>query len=138
MVKSSPIDRLERKLPRGRQLPREFKLLASSDLPLTIGWSSLHEYGLAKSAELELVPFLRIADGSLVALWYITEPPAIVVVGAHGEGPRVVAKDFANFLRSLSACQTGVPDLDEDFAGFSIPGFCARPSRTGRCSDSLP
>jgi len=131
MVTSKEIDRLKRKIPIGRQLPSELKLIASSDLPLTIAWSSLREYGLTKSAELELVPFLQIADGSLVAMWYTTDPPAIVIIDAHGQSPLVVAKDFPNFLRSISASQTGVPDIDEDFAGVSIPGYCGRPLRSG-------
>jgi hypothetical protein len=78
-------------------------------------------YGLKKAAELELVPFIQVADGSLVAAWYATDPPAIVFVGAHGESLRVIAKDFPNFLRSISASQTGVPDIDEDCADMSMP-----------------
>ncbi len=131
MVTSKAIDRRKRKIPSGRQLPGEFKLFASNDLPLTIGWSSLKSYGLRKPAELELVPFIRVADGTLVAIWFGTEPPAIVVLGAHGESPRIVAKDLPDFLRLISASKTGVPDIDEDCADMSIPGYCERPSRSG-------
>lgn len=114
MVTSKAIERLKRKLSIGRNLPVEFDVVASSDLPLTIAWSSLKPYGLKKSAELEMVPFIHVADGSLVAIWFAIDPPAIAVLGAHGEPPRIVAKDFPNFLRSISASQTGVPDIDKD------------------------
>jgi hypothetical protein len=131
MATSKAIERLKRKLSTERNLPVEFDVVASSDLPLTIAWSSLKPYGLNKSAELEMVPFIHVADGSLVAIWFAIDPPAIVVLGAHGERPRIVAKDFPNFLRSISASQTGVPDIDEDCADISIPLYTARPSRAG-------
>lgn len=131
MAISKAIDRLKQRVPPGRQLPGELNLLVSNRLPLNIAWSPLKPYGLKKAAELELVPFVQVADGSLVALWYATAPPAIVLVGAHGESPRVIAKDFPNFLRSISTSQTGVPDIDEDCAGMSIPGYTARQSRSG-------
>ena len=131
MATSKAIDRLKRKLSIGRNPPIEFALVTSNDLPLTIAWSSLKPYGLNKSAELEMVPFIRVADGSLVAIWFAIDPPAIVVLDAHGEPPRIVAKDFPNFLRSISASKTGVPDIDEDCVDISIPRYTARPSRAG-------
>lgn len=131
MATSKAIDRLKLKLPPGRQLPSELNFIVSNRLPLSIAWSSLKPYGLKKAAELELIPVIHVADGSLVALWYATDPPAIVFVGAHGESPRVIAKDFSNFLQSISTSKTGVPAIDEDCADTSVPGFTVSPSRSG-------
>ncbi len=109
MAMSKAIDRLKLKVPPGKELPGEFSLITSNRLPLTIAWSSLKSYGLKKSAELELLPFIQLADGSLVAVWYTAAPPAIVFVDAHGESrvssPKTSPISCVQFQRRRLALQ---------------------------------
>lgn len=125
------INRIRRKLPAAAHLPNEFEILATTKLPLKIAWTSLGAYGLSKTAEKELIPFLQLADGGLVAFWYTVTPPAIVSIDAHGDPARIIAKDLSNFLRSISHSRTGIADLDEDCADISIRGYKTKPSRSG-------
>lgn len=122
---------IERRIPKGKRLPAGFTALLSASLPIRVGWSSLKSHGLLKSAEQEMVPFIHIADGSLVALWFAVSPPAVAHIDVHGESPRVIAKDFPNFLRAISASKTGVADIDDDCAEINIRRFAGKPVRAG-------
>lgn len=130
-VSARQLNQLKSKIPRGKKLPTGFQPFLSSKLPLRIAWNSLQPYGFDDSAEQEMVPFLHIADGSLVAMWFGSDPPAVVLIDSHGERPRIVAKDFPNFLRALSASKTGVSDIDEDCVGITIPRYATKASKSG-------
>ena len=134
MVSQKQIDLIERKVPEGCKLPTGFKAFLAADIPVRVAWNGLEPYGFCKSAEQEMVPFIAIADGSIVALWYSVKPPAVVLIDGHGEPPQVLATDFPNFLRSISASKTGVSDIDLDCAEISIPRYNAKPSRAGRAA----
>ncbi len=54
----------------------------------------------------EAVPFLRLPDGAVVAFWYHSPSPAIVLIGGHGES-KVIAQDFDNFLKGIGASALG-------------------------------
>ncbi len=131
MASSQQIRRIKSKIPSGKAVPTGFEQFLASRLQISIGWSSLKNYGFTKDAEQNLVPFIGIADGSLVALWFVVSPAAVVYVDSHGEQPRVVAKDFPNFLRSLANSNTGISDLDDDCAGTPIDGFASKPVISG-------
>jgi hypothetical protein len=131
MPAPNTINRIRRKLPADARLPNEFEILAATKLPLKIAWSSLRAYGLSKTAEKVLIPFLQLADGGLVAFWYVVSPPAVVYIDSHGDPARIIAKDLSNFLRSISHSRTGIADIDEDCADISITGYEAKPSRSG-------
>jgi len=131
MTVSKQLTRIERKIPKGKKLPAGFTALGSANLPIRLAWSGLKSHGLLESAEQEMVPFIHVADGSLVALWFSVTPPAVALIDAHGESPRVIAKDFPNFLRAISASRTGVPDIDNDCAEITIRRFTGKPVRAG-------
>jgi hypothetical protein len=125
------VDRLKAKLLSIGCLPIEFAAITAKGIPLNVRWSPLKDYAFDQSADLEMIPFIEVADGTLIALWLSTSPPSIVAIDAHGEAPRIVAKDFPNFLRALSNSQTGVEDIDLDFSNMIIPNYSTLPSRTG-------
>ncbi len=111
MSSTKQLTRLKSKIPRGKKLPAGFKAFLSARLPLSISWTSLEPYGLTKSAEQEMVPFIHIADGSLVSLWLSVDPPAVVlrtrkfvwVVVAHPLVPADVRRYPTESRKSRSA-----------------------------------
>jgi hypothetical protein len=121
-------DQVRRRVPRGHTLPRLFDVFLEAKLPFRVEWNDLDAYGLKPSATEEAVPFLRLPDGGLVALWYHAAEPAVVHIGAHGE-LQVIAADFENFLKSIGPRCSGLPDIDEVEATFSVPGVSGQPDR---------
>lgn len=129
-VKNS-VERLKSKLLSVGCLPGEFATITAKGIPLNVKASPLKHHGFDRSADADMIPFIEIADGALVAFWISVSPAAIVAIDAHGEPPRIVAKDFQNFLRALSNSKTGVEDIDLDFLNITIPGYSELPSRSG-------
>jgi hypothetical protein len=121
-------DQIRRRVPKGRKLPGRFDDLLRAKHPFRIEWNDLNAYGLKSSATKEAVPFLRLPDGGLVALWYHAAEPAVVHIGGHGE-MKVIASDFECFLKSIGARCSGVPDIDEGEESFSISGVGGSPNR---------
>src|SRR5262249_14781253 len=119
-----------RRVPKGRTLPVRFDDFLRARLPFRVEWNDLDAYGLKPSATKEAVPFLRLPDGGLVALWYHAAEPTVVHIGAHGE-LKVVASDFDDFLEAVGARCSGLPDIDEGKESFSVPEVRGRPNRAG-------
>ena len=113
-------NRVRDHVPKGRKLPRQFDDFLQAKLPFRVEWNDLDAYGLKPSATTDAVPFLRLADGGLVALWYHTAEPAVVHIGGHGE-LSVIASDFENFLKGIGAKCSGLPDIDESEKSFVVP-----------------
>jgi hypothetical protein len=118
-------DQIRRRVPKGRKLPGQFDDFLRAKLPFRVEWNDLDAYGLKPSATKEAVPFLRLPDGGLIALWYHAEEPAVVHIGGHGE-LKVIASDFGNFLKSICARCSGLPDIDEGEESFAVPGVRGR------------
>jgi hypothetical protein len=114
-------DEVRRRVPKGRKLPGQFDDFMGAKLLFRVEWNDLDAYALKPSATKEAVPFLRLPDGGLVALWYHAPEPAVVHIGGHGE-LKVIASDFGNFLKGFAGRCSGLPDIDESEESFSIPG----------------
>lgn len=114
-------EQVRRHVPKGRKLPARFDDFLRAGLPFRVEWNDLDAYGLKRSATKEALPFLRLSDGGLVALWYHAAEPAVVHIGGHGE-LKVVASDFDNFLKGIGARRSGLPEIDEGEESFSVPG----------------
>lgn len=123
-------DEIRRRVPNGRMLPARFDDFLCAELPFRVEWNALDDYGLKPSAMNDAVPFLRLSNGGVVALWYDSVEPAIVHIGAHGE-LQVIASNFDDFLRGIEMRCCGLPDIDEDEASYSVPGVCGRPNLAG-------
>jgi hypothetical protein len=104
--------KIRQRIPEGYKLPERFDEFLQAEPPFDVEWNSLKPYDLQRSAEKEVVPFLHLPDGGLVAFWYHATSPAIVYISGHGE-LRVIARDFDNFLRGLNTRSTGLPDFAE-------------------------
>lgn len=120
-------DQVRRHVPKGRKLPARFDDFLRAKLPFRVEWNNLDAYGLKPSARKEAVPFLRMPDGGLAALWYHAAEPAVVHIGGHGE-LKVVASDFDNFLKGIGARCSGLPDIDDGEEGFSLSGVRGKPN----------
>ncbi|HET6248545.1 MAG TPA: ankyrin repeat domain-containing protein [Tepidisphaeraceae bacterium] len=120
---------IERRVPAGRQLPALFQRFIDAGPPFEIEWNSLKNYALKKSATETAVPFLRLYDGGLLALWYKSKSPAVVHIGAHGDWG-VVAETFDDFLKAVNNCRTGLSDIDErdEDQRFVIAGIKGKPA----------
>src|SRR5829696_6550879 len=105
-------DQVRKRVPEGRKLPARFDDFVQAEPPYAVEWNNLDAYCLKRSATKEAVPFLRLPDGGLVALWYHTESPAVVHIGAHGERG-VLTHSFDDFLKALNARKSGLPDFDD-------------------------
>ncbi|HJT35142.1 MAG TPA: hypothetical protein VJ783_24160 [Pirellulales bacterium] len=123
-------DEIRRRVPNGRMLPARFGDLLRAELQFRVEWNALDDYGLKPSAMNDAVPFLRLPDGGVVALWYHSVEPAIVHIGAYGE-LQVIASNFENFLSGIEMRCCGLPDIDEGEASYSVPGVCGRPDLAG-------
>lgn len=123
---------VRRRVPPGRELPARFDAFVRAEPPFRVEWNDLDSYSLKPSATTEAVPFLRLPDGALVALWYHAPAPAVVLIGGHGE-LKVLARDFDDILRALAARKSGVPDFDESDTPFVVPGTTGKPG-----TDDLP
>ena len=123
-------DKVRRHVPQGRKLPARFDDFLRASLPFRVEWNDLGAYGLKPSATTEALPFLRLPDGGLVALWYHAAEPAVVHIGGHGE-LKVIASDFDNFLKGIGARSSGLPDIDEGDERFSVPGVRGKPNTAG-------
>jgi hypothetical protein len=119
-------------LPPGRKLPARFDAFVAARPPhCRIEWNDLDAYSLKPSADEEAVPFLRLPDGALAALWYCEPEPAVVLIGGHGE-LKVLAHTFDDFLKALALRQSGLPDLDTgERPAFVVPGTRGKPSTKG-------
>lgn len=118
---------VRRHVPRGYELPPRFDDFVRAEPPYRVEWNDLDSYSLKPTATKEAVPFLRLPDGGLVALWYCDPSPAVVHIGAHGE-LQVLARDFDDFLRALAVKRSGLPDFDEANEPFRAPGVSGRPN----------
>lgn len=119
-------DQFLRYVPKGRKLPGRFDDFVRAHLPLRVEWNDLEAYDLKPSATKEVIPFLRLSDGGLVALWYYAAEPAVVHIGSHGE-LEVIASDFDDFLKGIGARCSGLPDIDESAESFAVPGVYGKP-----------
>lgn len=119
-------------LPPGRKLPARFDAFVAARPPhCRIEWNDLGAYSLKPTATQEAVPFLRLPDGALAALWYCEPEPAVVHIGGHGE-LKVIARTFDDFLKALALRQSGLPDLDSDEQPpFVVPGTQGEPDAEG-------
>ena len=124
-------DEVRAHLPKGRELPSRFDDFVRAEPQCRIQWNDLDSYSLKPSATNEAVPFLRLSDGALVALWYHKPSPAVVLIGGHGE-LEVVAVSFDDFLKALAVQRSGVPDFDsEEEPPFVVPGTEGEPNTDG-------
>jgi hypothetical protein len=123
-------DQVRRHVPKGRKLPARFDDFLRANLPFRVEWNDLDAYGLKPSATKSALPFLRLPDGGLVALWYHAAEPAVVHIGGHGE-LKVVASDFDNFLKGIGARRSGLPDIDEGDEKFAVAGVGGKPNAAG-------
>jgi hypothetical protein len=114
------VDQIHRRIPENRELPARFDDFVRANIPFAVEWNDLDAYDLAPTATQEAVPFLRLPDGGLVALWYHAASPAVVHLGSEGE-VAVVAHDFDDFLKRIGARSSGLPDFDE-----ADPAFLSR------------
>lgn len=113
MATRAKINAVLRHLPKGRKLPAKFETYLELEKRYRVQWNDLDAYGLKPTACGQAFPFLRLADGGLVALWYHAASPAVVHIGGHGE-LEVIAQSFADFLRGIKTRCTGLADFDED------------------------
>jgi hypothetical protein len=97
-------------LPPDRLLPVGFEDFVAADPPSRVAWSELTPFGLDEGKE--LLPFIRLSDGGIIALWYRTPSPAVVYLGSEGQ-LRVLAGDFEEFRLAV---HTGSQALDLDDA----------------------
>lgn len=123
-------DQVRRQIPKGCKLPVRFDDFLRANPPFAVEWNDLDAYGLKPTAVREAVPFLRLPDGGLVALWYHSGSPAIVHIGAHGE-LKVIAHDFDDFLKGIGVRCSGLTYFDEVECGFCVPGVEGEPTREG-------
>lgn len=124
------VEQVRRQIPEGRELPARFDDFMRAEPPFRIEWNDLEHYALKPSATQEAVPFLRLPDGGLLALWYHEPTPAVVHIGGHGER-RVITHDFDDFLRAIVARSSGLSDIDEGEHDFLIPDITGRPRTEG-------
>jgi hypothetical protein len=124
-------DEVRAHLPKGCELPSRFDEFVRAEPECRVEWNDLDSYPLKPSATKEAVPFLRLSDGALVALWYHRPSPAVVLIGGHGE-LKVVAASFDDFLKALAVQRSGVPDFDsEERLPFVVPGTKGKPNTAG-------
>ena len=91
-----------RRLPPDRVPPALLRLAevaaaarAERPLPFQVGWSNPANLLRLRGGPLrELVPFLRLGDGGVVAMWLAEAEPAVVLLGIDGEC-RVIAVNNA-------------------------------------------
>jgi hypothetical protein len=140
---------LARRLPRGFAPPAAFgafvKTAAQTDPArhgfFNVMWSDPSDFGLRRECRDELIPFLRLGDGGLVAFWKpktgansetasnleTEKTPPVVHMDSEGQN-RVAAVSFDDFLARLALRKTGVPDIDEAAEPFPFPKKFPRPS----------
>ena len=134
MKRKVSIDAIQRRVPEGRTLPKAFtrfaKAATTADDLFEVTFTSADGLTHERLAS-TLLPFLRLGDGGIVALWYrdAGEPP-IVHVDSEG-GHRVVAVDFDDFLVRLALGRTGVEDIDGEGPATPHPEFAfgVKPSK---------
>src|SRR5262249_33615554 len=123
------VNSVRRRVPAGFSLPARFDDFVRTKPPCAVEWNNLEAYDLKPTAAKEAVPFLHLPDGALVAFWYRTRSPAVVLIGAHGE-LQVLARNFDSFLKGVGAKQSGLADFDEAERPFRVPGVKGKPGRT--------
>lgn len=127
---------LHERLPNGFALPAGFDAFvktAAATNPAREGffdimWSSPGELGFRRECLVELVPFLRLGDGGVVAFWLgknASASAAIVHLDSEGQN-QVVAANFDDFLARLALRKTGVPDMDQAEAAIVLPAESLR------------
>ncbi len=116
--------------PTGRERPASFDSFLSLQLTeLEFVWRDLQEYELKDSANEDGYPFLLLGDGAMVALWFASKSPSVVLIDAHGEH-RVVSANFDEFVHAWNHRVTGVGDIDERDEEARLPGYVVEPSST--------
>lgn len=123
-------DEVRRRVPAGRDLPQRFDDFIRAEPPFRVEWNDLDAYSLKPSATKEAVPFLRLPDGGLVALWYVEPSPAVVHIGGHGE-LAVIARSFDDFLKVAASRRSGLWDLDNPPSPFVVSGVEGEPDTAG-------
>ena len=123
-------DQIRSRVPKGHSLPDSFEDFLRAKLRLRIEWNDLDAYSLKPSALEQAVPFIRLRDGGLIALWYHVTKPAVVHIGGHGE-LSVIASNFDNFLKAIKAKCTGLSDLDAYRENLNDVAIHGKPSRAG-------
>ena len=124
---SGAVAGVRRRVPEGGEWPARFDDLVRAEPPLWIEWNSLRTFNLKRTADREVVPFLHLWDGALVAFWYREPSPAVVCID-HDGLPKVVAGTFDDFLLRINAKRTGIPDVDECGQGHRVPGVRGKPA----------
>ena len=107
---ASRLDRIRKHLPKGRRLPAELtgfaKLVVSErgarhDL-LELTWTDpLPLLNADRGALDAMLPFLRLGDGGVIALFWHDASPCVVHCDSEG-GAAVIASSFADFLVRLA------------------------------------
>jgi len=114
------LNTIKKNLPSTFKLPTnfdEFVNFLSTKSPeygfFDILWTNIDKFGLDKKALLELVPFLRLGDGGIVAFWLNT-PDSINIIQIDSEGKYCVsASSFDEFIERITLHKTGIFDIDE-------------------------
>lgn len=123
-------DEVRRRIPAGCKLPARFDAFLQAEERFRIEWNNLDAYSLKPSATEQAVPFLRLSDGGLIALWYHQPSPAVVHIGGHGE-LQVLARSFVDFLKALNARCIGLSDFDDAEPPVRVSGVSGPPNRDG-------
>lgn len=111
MSNKTKIKEILRHKPLLLNLPAHFEEFLIVDLPVRVQWEDLDTWNLKEEAASEALPFLRTSTGGIVALWYHTHEPCVVLFGDEGE-LIVLASDFDNFLKGVASKQSGLHDID--------------------------
>lgn len=129
MKRTVHLEPILRRLPVERIPPELHRLLeVAAATPLeqgpwfVVGWSNPANLLRLRAEPLRaLVPFLRLGEGSVVALWLAEAESPVVLLGSDGEC-RVIAANVAAFLHVLAAGTTGVPAWTEPLPELGTAG----------------
>ncbi|MEM8666715.1 MAG: hypothetical protein AAGG48_04320 [Planctomycetota bacterium] len=111
---------IEKQIPASFRLPATFNAFVETckhQQRGDLGWFAI-KYTKPKDLmefdpKSDVVPFLRLPDGGLVAFWFAApRKPAIVHIGSEGDA-NIVAANWSDFLSRLSKKRSSVPDLDD-------------------------
>lgn len=118
------------KLPAGRELPAKFDAFvrAAAAKCVCIEWNDPDPFGFKRTARKQLLPFLKIGDGGLIALWYHADVPAILHIGSEGQR-EVIAATFDDYLKEINAKFTDDAEYRYADSRYRIPGVKGKPNR---------
>jgi hypothetical protein len=114
------VNSIKKNLPKGAKLPKGFaffvKKVEKSDASkygfFNVQWSNPQKFGLKKQSLQYIVPFLRLGDGGVVALW-LRNPDSIPIVYFDSEGGKIVVSiSFEDFLLKVQNHTTKISDID--------------------------